>query len=119
MQLSRAQDEEVGDGTTSVVVLAGELLAAAELPLERGVHPTVLARAYGRALTDALRVADAMAFSIDPKDRAQMLTVLRSCLGTKYTSRFGPLMAELALDAVETVAQDVGGGKGELIFGGI
>jgi len=111
MQLSRAQDEEVGDGTTSVVVLAGELLAAAELPLERGVHPTVIARAYSKALQDSLRVADALAFDIDTKDRGQMLRVLRSCLGTKYTSRFGPLMAELALDAVETVKQDVGGGE--------
>jgi len=111
MQLSRAQDDECGDGTTSVVVLAGELLAAAELPLSRGVHPTVIARAYQRALADALQVADSMAFEIDPKDRAQVLRVVASCLGTKYTSRYGPLMAALALDAVECVAQDVGGGE--------
>ena len=49
-------------------------------------------------------VMDKMAFPLDVNDRAQMLTIVNSCIGTKYTSRFGPLMAELALDAVNCVA---------------
>jgi hypothetical protein len=97
IQLSRTQDEEVGDGTTSVIVLAGELLQAAEPLLERNLHPTVLVRGYARALEGALAVARDMAFPIDVKDRAAMLNVVQSCIGTKYTSRFGTLMAVRAL----------------------
>ena len=114
IQLSRAQDDEVGDGTTSVIILAGELLQAAEPLLERNLHPTVVVRGYARALEDALRVARAMSFPIDTSDRAAMLGVVSSCIGTKYTSRFGSLMAELALDAVQTVAADLGGGSLEV-----
>jgi T-complex protein 1 subunit gamma len=114
IQLSRAQDEEVGDGTTSVIILAGELLAAAEPLLERRMHPTVVCRGYARALDDALAVVDAMSFPIDTSDRASMLRLVNSCIGTKYTARFGSLMAELALDAVATVATDVGGGHVEV-----
>ena len=114
IQLSRAQDEEVGDGTTSVIILAGELLAAAEPLLERRMHPTVVCRGYSRALEDALAVVDAMSFPIDTADRASMLRLVNSCIGTKYTARFGSLMAELALDAVATVTTDVGGGHVEV-----
>eukprot|EP00878_Enallax_costatus_P001876 GHUV01002035.1.p1 GENE.GHUV01002035.1~~GHUV01002035.1.p1 ORF type:complete len:559 (+),score=140.91 GHUV01002035.1:215-1891(+) len=114
IQLSRTQDEEVGDGTTSVIILAGELLQAAEPLLERHMHPTVLVRGYTRALEDAIKVAESMSFDIDVNDRAQLLQVVQSCIGTKYTSRFGTLMAELALDAVQTVARDVGGGQQEV-----
>ncbi|KAI8473864.1 MAG: chaperonin complex component [Monoraphidium minutum] len=114
IQLSRTQDEEVGDGTTSVIILAGELLQSAEPLLERNLHPTVLVRGYTRALEDALAVARRMAFPIDTADRGQMLNVVQSCIGTKYTSRFGTLMADLALDAVATVAQDLGGGALEV-----
>lgn len=56
IQLSRTQDEEVGDGTTSVIILAGEMLQAAEPLLERHMHPTVLVRGYTRALEDAIKV---------------------------------------------------------------
>ncbi|KIY95795.1 T-complex protein 1 subunit gamma [Monoraphidium neglectum] len=59
IQLSRTQDEEVGDGTTSVIILAGELLQAAEPLLERNLHPTVIVRGYTRALEDALAGGDA------------------------------------------------------------
>ncbi len=56
IQLSRTQDEEVGDGTTSVIILAGELLQSAEPLLERHLHPPVLVRGYTRALEDAIKV---------------------------------------------------------------
>lgn len=114
IQLSRTQDEEVGDGTTSVIILAGELLQAAQPLLERHMHPTVLVRGYSRALEDAVKVAEGMSFEIDANDRQALLQVVQSCIGTKYTSRFGTLMAELALDAVQTVARDVGGGQREV-----
>ena len=56
IELSRAQEEEVGDGTTSVIVLAGEVLAQAEPLLERQMHPTVICNGYLKALDDAVKV---------------------------------------------------------------
>lgn len=114
IQLSRTQDEEVGDGTTSVIILAGELLYAAEPFLEKNIHPTVLVRAYTRVLEDAVKIIDKMAFSIDVSNREQMLNVVNSCIATKFTHRFGNLMADLALQAVQTVTQDVGNGAKEI-----
>jgi len=89
---------------------AGELLAAAEPFLARNMHPTVIIRGYTLALEAALGAVRAVAFDVDPEDRPGMLSVLTSCLGTKFSSRFGPLIAELALDAVRTVAVPVPGG---------
>mmetsp|Transcript_37015 Transcript_37015/g.82276 ORF Transcript_37015/g.82276 Transcript_37015/m.82276 type:complete len:556 (-) Transcript_37015:500-2167(-) len=114
IQLSRTQDEEVGDGTTSVIILAGELLHLAEPFLEKNLHPTVIVKAYAKALEDAVKIVDEMSFPIDINDRQQMLNVVNSCIATKFTHRFGTLMAELALDAVQTVTQDVGNGLKEI-----
>ena len=61
--------------------------------LERNLHPTVIVRGYTRALEAAVKVAEGLSFEIDTKDRSQMLSVVQSCIGTKYTSRFGSLMA--------------------------
>ncbi len=65
----------------------------AEPFLDKNIHPTVIVRAYARALEDAIKVLDQMAFPIDTSDRAQMLNVVNSCIGTKFTHRFGNLMA--------------------------
>ena len=66
LELARSQDEEVGDGTTSVIIIAGELLAVAEQFLARAVHPTVIVNAYHRALDFALKEMNNMAFQVRP-----------------------------------------------------
>lgn len=68
------------------------MLHAAEPFLERHLHPTVIIRGYVKALEDALKVIDELAFPIDIDDREQMLKIIASCIGTKFTSRFGTLM---------------------------
>merc|ERR1719231_2033887 len=60
IELSRAQDEEVGDGTTSVIILAGEMLGVAEPLLEKNIHPTVIVSGYMKALEDALKILKKM-----------------------------------------------------------
>ena len=114
IELSRTQDEEVGDGTTSVIILAGELLYAAVPFLEKQYHPTVIVRGYIKALEDAVKAVDDLSFPIEIKNRDQMLRLVQSCIGTKFTHRFGTLISELALDAVLTVAKDLGDGKMEV-----
>merc|ERR1719460_628329 len=68
IELSRTQDEEVGDGTTTVIVLAGEMLGVAEPFLEKQLHPTVICQAYALALADALKILDRMCFELDVND---------------------------------------------------
>ncbi|CAI9755839.1 unnamed protein product [Fraxinus pennsylvanica] len=114
IELSRTQDEEVGDGTTSVIVLAGEMLHVAEAFIDKKYHPTVICRAYNKALEDAIAVLDKIAMTVDVEDRATMLDLVKSCIGTKFTSQFGDLIADLAIDATTTVGVDLGQGLREV-----
>lgn len=109
IDLARAQDEEVGDGTTSVIILAGELLTVAEPFLARGMHPTVIVGAFRAALDAALEICDEIAVEIDPSNQEEMRGLVASCVGTKFSSRYGSLVVDLALDAVRKVAVEDGG----------
>ena len=75
------------------VVSAGELLYLAEPFLEKNMHPTVIIRGYKKALDDALAIVDMVAFPIDFNNLQDVLKVVQSCLQTKFTSRFGAMMA--------------------------
>jgi len=76
----------------------------AEPFLQRNMHPSVIVRAYHRAMEVALDTCDRMAIEVDTSNQAQMRGIIRSCLGTKMVSRFGDLMCDLAMRAVTTVA---------------
>jgi T-complex protein 1 subunit gamma len=114
IELSRAQDEQVGDGTTSVIVLAGEMLQVSLPFLHRDMHPTIICRAYNEALQEALRVCEAIHKPVNWKDRAELIKVVKGCIGTKFVSRWGAAMCDIAVDAVLRVATDIGGGKYEI-----
>ncbi|XP_061379518.1 T-complex protein 1 subunit gamma [Danaus plexippus] len=104
IEIARTQDEEVGDGTTSVIVLAGEMLAVAEQFLAQNIHPTVIIREYRQALEDAVQLLqDKISVPIDLNDREKLREVIHSCIGTKYVGRWGDLAVDIALDAVNTV----------------
>jgi T-complex protein 1 subunit gamma len=102
IELSRAQDEEVGDGTTSVIVLAAEFLASAEpfLQTNKGLHPTHIVRAYYMALEETLSVCERIAKPINMDDKEQLRNVIRSCVGTKFTGRWGDILVEMAIESV-------------------
>lgn len=65
IELARAQDEEVGDGTTSVIILAGEIMSAVEGFLEREIHPTVIVNAYFKALDEIVRITESLGVSVN------------------------------------------------------
>jgi len=111
IELSRAQEEEVGDGTTSVIVLAGEYLAQSEPLIDRQMHPTVICNGYLKALDDAVKMLDEIAVPLDLKDRDKLATLVEAATGTKFIARFSKVMIDLALDAVQTVAMEDGGRK--------
>ncbi|KEG06154.1 putative chaperonin/T-complex protein 1 gamma subunit [Trypanosoma grayi] len=103
LELARAQDEEVGDGTTSVIVLTGEILSMQQPLLERNIHPLKIVKGLSLALTDALAAIEKIATTIDPSDKKQLENVVRACLGTKYNSREDDLMCKMAVEATQRV----------------
>ncbi|EKF26866.1 chaperonin/T-complex protein 1 gamma subunit, putative [Trypanosoma cruzi marinkellei] len=103
LELARAQDEEVGDGTTSVIVLTGEILSLAQPLLERNIHPLKIVKGFSLALTDALAAIEMIGTTIDPNDTRQLETVVRACLGTKFNSREDDLMCKMAVAATQRV----------------
>ncbi|KAG0131219.1 chaperonin Cpn60/TCP-1 family [Tuber indicum] len=111
IELSRTQDEEVGDGTTTVIILAGEILAQALPHLQRNIHPVVIIQAFKRALADALAIVEDISIPISTDDDKAMHNLIQSSIGTKFVSRWSKLMCDLALSAVRAVARDQGGKK--------
>lgn len=107
IELSRAQDEEVGDGTTSVIILAGEMLINAEPFVRMNVHPTVIVRGYNYALQEALLICEKLALTVDVNDTDRMKSLVHSCIGTKFSSRWNDIMIDMALKAVLTVAREL------------
>merc|ERR1712054_460708 len=104
IELARTQDEEVGDGTTSVIVLAGEIIRVALPFFERNIHPTIICQGYMRALDDAINVMNEIATVIDPEDNTLLDQIVDAAVGTKYSARFGAMIRSLAIQAVKTVA---------------
>ncbi|KAJ3900455.1 chaperonin Cpn60/TCP-1 family [Lentinula edodes] len=113
IELSRTQDEECGDGTTSVIVLAASILASSLSQLERDIHPVVIISAYNKALREALAIIEKVAIPVNVEDEEQMLGIVKGALGTKFVSRWSELMCKLALDAVHIVAQNVQSDKSD------
>jgi len=114
IELSRTQDEEVGDGTTTVIILAGEILAQALPQLERNIHPVVIIQAFKRALADALGIIEEISVPVDIGNDEEMYQLIQATIGTKFVSRWSKLMCELALKAVRTVTWEQGGGRKEV-----
>jgi T-complex protein 1 subunit gamma len=104
IELSRAQDEEVGDGTTSVIILAGEMLGVAEPLLEKNLHPTLIVSGYMKALEDGLEIMKSISYQVDTSSQEAMREVVRGAIDTKFVGRWGNLISDLAIKAVQTVA---------------
>ncbi|CAO2629870.1 T-complex protein 1 subunit gamma [Lemmus lemmus] len=86
IEISRTQDEEVGDGTTSVIILAGEMLSVAEHFLEQPMHPTVVISAYHMALENMINTLKKISTPVDVNNRDMMLNIINSSITTKVIS---------------------------------
>ena len=86
--------------------IAGEMLQVAEPFLERRIHPRTIVTAYNQALIDAEEHMKQIAIKLDPNDEKAMLEIIRTTIGTKFTSRFGDLLCKLAYKAVLTIRED-------------
>ena len=85
VDLSAAQDIEAGDGTTSVVVLAGSLLGAAEKMLQKGMHPTIIAEAFLKASAKSVEYLTEMSTPVDLNDKPSLLRAASTSLNSKVS----------------------------------
>jgi len=108
IELSRAQDEEVGDGTTSVIILAGEMLATVEGFLEKNIHPTTIVQAYFKALDEVEKISESAGQTIDITKDEDISKIVSSCIGTKFSSSWGDHLVNMAIKAVKTVYRKEG-----------
>merc|ERR1719511_529255 len=116
IEIARTQDEEVGDGTTSVIILAAEVLGISHQFLEEKIHPTVIIQAYRQALEDAVNmIREVVATPIDLNDKVAVRKVIESCIGTKFISKWSDMACDIAMEAVKTVTiESKTGGKKEI-----
>ncbi|KAH9636087.1 hypothetical protein HF086_002998 [Spodoptera exigua] len=106
VQLAQSQDDEIGDGTTGVVVLAGALLEQASNLLDKGIHPIRVADGFEMAAATALAHLEGIseAFPVNKDTREHLIKVAMTTLGSKVVVKCHRLMAEIAVDAVLSVA---------------
>jgi len=110
VEVAKTQDQQCGDGTTTAVVLAGELLKRSESLLEQGVHPTVITRGFQLAVQEAKRLLDTeIGTPVTPGDEAILVDCARTAMGSKGVYGSREELARIAVKAVQKIAEERGG----------
>ncbi len=105
VEISKTIDNEVGDGTTSAVVLAGALLGNAEELINKGVHPIVIVDGYRKAAAQAQKILNKISIKVQPTDTATLTKVARTSMASKLVSSESAALAALLVDALIQVAE--------------
>ena len=105
VEISKTIDNEVGDGTTSAVVLAGALLENAEELIDKGVHPTVIVDGYRKAAHQAQKILDKIAVSVKPDDKAMLVKVAMTSMASKLVSNDSEVLSTLLVNALLQIAE--------------
>jgi thermosome len=111
VEIAKTTDNEVGDGTTSAVVLAGALLGNAEELINKGVHPIVIIDGYKKAAAQAQKILDKISIKVQPTDTATLTKVARTSMASKLVSYGSAALAGLLVDALLQVAEKTEEGK--------
>ena len=106
VEVAKSQDSEVGDGTTTVVVLAGELLARAEKLLDQEVHATVIVEGYKKASQKALEILQNLSIDIQPDDDKTLKLIAMTSMATKATVGTSEHLATLATKAIRQIMEE-------------
>jgi thermosome len=106
VEITKSVDNEVGDGTTTVVVLAGALLERAEELINKNVHPTVIVDGYRRASKKAIDTLREISTKVDPKNKVGLLNIARTSMASKMVSGRSAILADIVVDAILRVAEE-------------
>ncbi|KGR09624.1 T-complex protein 1 subunit delta, partial [Candida albicans P78048] len=117
VDVSHAQDVEAGDGTTTVAILTGAFLGAAERLLSKGIHPTLIAESFQRAAQRSVEILLDMSYKISLDNREQLIRAATTSLSSKIVSQHSQLLAPLAVDSVLKVIneEEISSGPDETI----
>ena len=105
VEVAKAQDDEVGDGTTTAVVLAGELLTKAEELIDKDVHPTVIVDGYRKASERSLEIIKQLALKVQPTDKQMLKHIAEVSQSGKSLREYSDHIANLSIDAVLQIAE--------------
>ncbi|HII80763.1 MAG TPA: thermosome subunit [Methanosarcina sp.] len=111
VEVAKTQDAEVGDGTTTAAVLAGEFLTKAEDLLESGVHPTVIASGYRLAASKAVNILDTITISASPEDTETLEKIAGTAITGKGAESHKAHLSKLAVRAIKSVVEKSEDGK--------
>ena len=107
VEVAKTQDKEAGDGTTTAVVIAGELLRKAEELLDQNIHPSIIVKGYTMAAEKAQEILDSIARDVDVNDKETLLKAAVTAMTGKAAEEEREYLAKLAVEAVEQVAEKV------------
>ena len=110
VEISKATDNEVGDGTTSVVVLAGALIEKAEELINKDVHPTIIVDGYRKSATKAIEVLNSIAQRIVGNEKEQLIRIAKTSMQTKLVSKEADDIAQIVVSAATSVAEKTDSG---------
>src|SRR5215216_2660554 len=110
VEVAKSVDNEVGDGTTSSVVLAGALIEKAEELINKEVHPSVIVDGYQAAAEQALKILQRMAVKIDVDDKETLIKIATTSMYSKLVSDDSPVLAQIVVNAAKQVAEKTEGG---------
>ncbi|MCJ2669743.1 MAG: TCP-1/cpn60 chaperonin family protein [Thermoplasmata archaeon] len=106
VEVAKTQDDEAGDGTTSAVVLAGELLKKSEDLIEQNVHPTIVVNGFRMAAEKAMNVLDKMAVNVRRGDKKKLLSIATTSIGGRSMGAIRNHLATMAVDAVSKIVEE-------------
>ncbi len=106
VEIAKSVDNEVGDGTTSSVVLAGSLIEKAEELMDKDIHPTVIIDGYQKALEKAREVLKQVSTKINPQDRVFLNKIARTAMASKLVSADSQKLSDIVIDATLSVAEN-------------
>ncbi|MEA3515447.1 MAG: thermosome subunit beta [Nanoarchaeota archaeon] len=106
VEIAKTQEDEVGDGTTTAVVVAGELLKNAESLLDQNVHPTVITKGYRIALEKAIKILNSMSEKVSIEDRKIMKNIVETAMTGKGSEHAKEFLSEIIVNAVKSVSEE-------------
>jgi len=108
VEIAKTQDDMVGDGTTTAVVLASELLKRAEELLDQNIHPTIIISGYRKAAKKAVETMENIAITVENEDRQTLKKVAVTSMGSKAVGAAKDHFADIAIDAVKQIVEKRG-----------
>ncbi|MHA1343637.1 MAG: thermosome subunit beta, partial [Promethearchaeota archaeon] len=111
VEVAKTQDSEVGDGTTTSVILAGELLKRAKKLLEQKIHPTVISEGFRKASEKSIEILDGMSIKSGIDDEKGLKNAAMTCMSSKIVSESKEKLAQMCIEAIKSIAEKNEDGK--------